>query len=60
MLFRSLYRESDQFDSECVIRVFNSAPYGMIWLVVNSTLLALLVYAVLVLPFLELAAHPGR
>jgi predicted Ser/Thr protein kinase len=57
---RFLYRDSDQFDADWVIRVLNSTPYGMAWLVLNSTLLALFVYAVLVLPFLELAAHTGR
>ena len=57
---RFFYRESDQFDADWVIRVLSSTPFGMIWLVVNSTLLALFVYSVLVLPFLELAARPGR
>ncbi|MGH9492466.1 MAG: serine/threonine-protein kinase [Terriglobales bacterium] len=52
---RFFYRDSDQFDADWVIRVLNSTPSGMIWLVVNSALLALFVYAVLVLPFLELS-----
>jgi predicted Ser/Thr protein kinase len=59
-LGRWLHRDEETLGSESLLRVLNSKVFGATLLVANTAYAALLVYAVLVLPFLELASRPGR
>jgi len=56
---RRLFLDSDRLESDVLVRILNNTFFGVFWLLVNSALLALLAYAFLVLPFLQLAARPG-